>query len=116
VSVDGVPEMYARLPSADRVVRMPPPGPFDLAIGVDADGPDRLGAAEAAILSCPAVIDIDHHPGADRYGSLQLIDPTPAATGEEGHRAGCWRARGGRAVCLVGPQPGRFSRDRRARG
>ena len=82
VSVDGVPEMYARLPSADRVVRMPPPGPFDLAIGVDADGPDRLGAAEAAILSCPDVIDIDHHTGADRYGSLQLIDPTAAATGE----------------------------------
>jgi phosphoesterase RecJ-like protein len=61
---------------------MPPPGPFDLGIGVDADGSDRLGAAEAAILSCPTVIDIDHHTGADRYGSLQLLDPTAAATGE----------------------------------
>jgi len=55
---------------------------FDLGIGVDADGADRLGAAEAAILACPLTIDIDHHTGADRYGALQLIDPTAAATGE----------------------------------
>jgi bifunctional oligoribonuclease and PAP phosphatase NrnA len=63
-------------------VRTAPSGPFDLGIGVDADGSDRLGTAETAILSCPTVIDIDHHTGADRYGSLQLLDPTAAATGE----------------------------------
>ena len=81
-SVDGVPELYAGLPSAERVLRAAPLGPFDLGIGVDADGSDRLGSAEAAILSCATVIDIDHHTGADRYGTLQLLDPTAAATGE----------------------------------
>jgi phosphoesterase RecJ-like protein len=82
VSVDGVPAMYRGLPSFDRVVTAVPAGPFDLGIGVDADGADRLGAAEPALLACPAVIDIDHHTGADRYGTIQLIDPTAAATGE----------------------------------
>lgn len=82
VSVDGVPAMYAGLPSVDRVLAAAPQGSFDLGIGVDADGADRLGTAEAAILACPTVIDIDHHTGADRYGTIQLIDPTAAATGE----------------------------------
>jgi bifunctional oligoribonuclease and PAP phosphatase NrnA len=82
VSVDGVPELYALVPSAARVVTAAPAGSFDLGIGVDADGADRLGAAEPAILACPTVIDIDHHTGADRYGAIQLIDPTAAATGE----------------------------------
>jgi phosphoesterase RecJ-like protein len=83
LSADGVPEFYALLPSAERVVRSAAElGPFDLGIGVDADGSDRLGAAEATVLACPTVIDIDHHTGADRYGSIQVIDPTAAATGE----------------------------------
>jgi phosphoesterase RecJ-like protein len=84
VSVDGVPEFYTELPSADQVLRSIPAdrGSFDLGIGVDADGSDRLGAAEPTVLACPVIIDIDHHTGADRYGSLQLIDPTAAATGE----------------------------------
>jgi phosphoesterase RecJ-like protein len=83
LSVDGVPEFYALLPSVERVVRSAEGnGPFDLGIGVDADGSDRLGEAEATILACPAVIDIDHHTGPDRYGSIQVIDPTAAAAGE----------------------------------
>src|SRR5438876_1874704 len=52
VSVDGVPAMYAGLPSVDRVLTAVPSGSFDLGIGVDADGADRLGAAEPAILAC----------------------------------------------------------------
>jgi phosphoesterase RecJ-like protein len=82
ISVDGVPEIYASVPCVDRVVTAAPAGSFDLGIGVDADGSDRLGDAEPAILSCPTIIDIDHHTGADRYGTIQLIDSTAAATGE----------------------------------
>lgn len=84
LSADGVPELYAGVPSANRVVTAVPSGsaPFDLGIGVDADGSDRLGGAEAAILACPTVIDLDHHTGPERYGTVQLIDPTAAATGE----------------------------------
>src|SRR5260370_42211815 len=37
VSVAGVPELYASLPSADQVVTVAPAGPYDLGIGVDAE-------------------------------------------------------------------------------
>ena len=53
-----MPDFYIALPSVDRVVTAATGGAFDLGIGVDADGSDRLGAAEAAIMACPVVIDI----------------------------------------------------------
>jgi phosphoesterase RecJ-like protein len=85
VSPDGVPELYRFLPDWKRVsgggdsiaeVR------YDLAIGLDCDGSDRLGSAESPVLSAAAVIDIDHHTGPDPFGDVQLVDPTAAATGE----------------------------------
>lgn len=81
VSPDGVPQLYRFLPGWRDVRTSSSPG-FDLAIGMDADGSHRLGSAEAAVLSAPCVIDLDHHTGAARYGHLQVVDPTAAATGE----------------------------------
>jgi len=81
VSPDGVPPLYRFLPSWGRV-RSTATGACDLAIGLDADGSDRLGAAEAMVLAQPVVIDIDHHTGPDPYGQIQVVDPTAAATGE----------------------------------
>lgn len=81
LSPDGVPAPYRFLPRWERVVRAAS-GPFDLAVGVDADGSDRLGSAEAAVLAAPRVIDIDHHTGPDPYGQIQFVDPSAAATGE----------------------------------
>lgn len=81
VSQDGVPELYRFLPCWDRVLTEPS-GPCDLAIGLDADGSDRLGRNEAAVLAAPVVIDLDHHTGPDPFGSIQVVDPSVAATGE----------------------------------
>lgn len=81
VSADGVPELYRFLPGWERV-RTAATGPWDLAIGLDADGSDRLGSAEPAVLGAPVVIDIDHHTGPDPFGHVQLVDRTAAATGE----------------------------------
>ncbi|MCC2670228.1 MAG: Exopolyphosphatase-related protein [Armatimonadetes bacterium] len=81
VSQDGVPETYRFLPGWEKVLRTPR-GPYDLAIGLDADGSDRLGSAEAAVLGAPVTIDIDHHTGPDPFGAVQVVDPTAAATGE----------------------------------
>jgi phosphoesterase RecJ-like protein len=81
LSPDGVPATYRFLPQWQRVVTAAS-GPVDLAIGVDADGSDRLGSAEAAVLAAPLVIDIDHHTGPDPFGDVRLVDPTAAATGE----------------------------------
>src|SRR6185503_11628114 len=81
VSPDGVPKLYRFLPASERLHQRPKNKP-DLAIGLDADGSDRLGAAESAVLAAPMVIDLDHHTGPDPYGHIQVVDRTAAATGE----------------------------------
>jgi phosphoesterase RecJ-like protein len=81
VSPDGVPQLYRFLPAWEQVLTEPQ-GPCDLAIGLDADGSDRLGSAEAPVLAAPVVIDLDHHTGPDPFGTIQVVDPTAAATGE----------------------------------
>jgi phosphoesterase RecJ-like protein len=81
VSADGVPETYRFLPAWEQV-RTRAEGEFDLAIGLDADGSDRLGASEAAVLGAPVTIDMDHHTGPDPFGQIQVVDSTAAATGE----------------------------------
>jgi phosphoesterase RecJ-like protein len=81
VSPDGVPDGYRFLPQWHRV-QTTAEGNWDLAIGLDADGSDRLGSAEAVVLAQPLVIDIDHHTGPDPYGQIRLVDRTAAATGE----------------------------------
>jgi phosphoesterase RecJ-like protein len=81
VSQDGVPEQYRFLPRWEMVLNEPS-GPYDLAVGLDADGSDRLGRNEAAVLAAPVVIDLDHHTGPDPFGTIQVVDPSVAATGE----------------------------------
>lgn len=82
LSPDGVPDHCTFIPGTDRVVRNPPSLAFDLGIGLDADGSDRLGSAEPVVLGASLVIDIDHHVGAARYGQIRLVDSSAAATGE----------------------------------
>ncbi|MBI3911865.1 MAG: DHH family phosphoesterase [Armatimonadetes bacterium] len=82
VSPDGVPELWRFLPHWSRVRTAADPNHADLGIGVDADGSDRLGSAEAAVLAAPVVIDIDHHAGPDLFGQIHLVEPGAAATGE----------------------------------
>lgn len=81
VSPDGVPAAYRFLPGWEDVSNTVK-GSFELAIGLDADGSDRLGPAESALLAQPLVIDLDHHTGPDPFGHIQVVDPTAAATGE----------------------------------
>src|SRR5436190_11268954 len=59
VSPDGVPAAYRFLPSWERVA-VSAAGAWDLAIGLDADGSDRLGSAEAAVTAQRRVLDVDH--------------------------------------------------------
>jgi bifunctional oligoribonuclease and PAP phosphatase NrnA len=81
VSPDGVPRLYRFLPGWERV-QTAVAGDWDLAIGLDADGADRLGSARDALLRQPVVINVDHHKGKTPYGDIQLVDRTAAATGE----------------------------------
>lgn len=81
VSPDGVPELYRFLPGWEQIVPGAM-GEWELGIGLDADGSDRLGSAESLILAQPRVINLDHHTGPDPYGDIQVVDSSIAATGE----------------------------------
>lgn len=81
LSPDGVPPLYRFLPSWERV-QPSAAGSWDVAVGLDADGSDRLGPAEPLVLAQPVVINLDHHPSKPPYGHVVLVDPGAAATGE----------------------------------
>lgn len=87
VSPDGVPELYHFIPGSDEVLSAQVAttrlqgAHFDVGIGVDADGSDRLGGAEALVLAAKTVIDIDHHVGPP-YGDVPFVVPDAAASGE----------------------------------
>jgi bifunctional oligoribonuclease and PAP phosphatase NrnA len=62
-------------------------GPFDVAVLTDCPNPARTeGLIEAATAAAPVVVNVDHHPDNRRYGTVNWIDTTAAATGEMVYR------------------------------
>jgi phosphoesterase RecJ-like protein len=58
-------------------------GTFDLAVLTDCPNPDRTeGLLEQARAAAGRVVNIDHHPDNRRYGHVNWVVPTAAATGE----------------------------------
>src|SRR5207253_9462922 len=59
------------------------PAFFDIIVMTDCPNPDRSeGLLEGARGPRSRVLNIDHHPDNRRYGSIDWIDPSAAATGE----------------------------------
>jgi phosphoesterase RecJ-like protein len=79
-----VPETLSFLPGADRwQVWKAAPGTFDIIIMTDCPNPDRSeGLLKGACGPQTRVLNIDHHPDNRRYGTVDWIDPSAAATGE----------------------------------
>ncbi len=76
-SLDFLPgvERYARLPKIE--------GRFDLTLLTDCPNPARTeGLIDQARVASGTVVNIDHHPDNRRYGHVNWVDPTAAATGE----------------------------------
>ena len=62
-------------------------GAFDVAVLTDCPNPARTeGLIEAAKAAAPIVVNVDHHPDNRRYGTVNWIDTTAAATGEMVYR------------------------------
>ncbi|HET7342753.1 MAG TPA: bifunctional oligoribonuclease/PAP phosphatase NrnA [Methylomirabilota bacterium] len=62
-------------------------GAFDVAVLTDCPNPARTeGLIDQARAAAPVVVNIDHHPDNRRYGHVNWIDTSAAATGEMVYR------------------------------
>lgn len=82
------PELLSFLPGVERyrtLTRIE--GAFDVAVLTDCPNPARTeGLLEAARASGATILNIDHHHDNRRYGDVNWVDPTAAATGEMVYR------------------------------
>jgi phosphoesterase RecJ-like protein len=76
---DPVPEGVRFLEWADRVTAEPPPPDADLVVTVDFGSVER---AKFALPVGPTLVNLDHHASNDRFGTVNLVDVTSAATAE----------------------------------
>jgi phosphoesterase RecJ-like protein len=79
-----VPDVLSFLPGADRwQIWKDAPRSFDVIVMTDCPNPGRSeGLLEGARGPESRVLNIDHHPDNRRYGTVNWIDPSAAATGE----------------------------------
>jgi phosphoesterase RecJ-like protein len=87
-NVDGVPETFAFLPGADRVVReIESADPFDVVFLVDCGAFDRGGKRITDLLAAHRnVVNIDHHATNERFGRWNVVVSDASSTGEIVHR------------------------------
>jgi len=77
---DGVPSAFDFLPGAQTVVRsLDNEAPFDAGFVLDAGELRRAGTHLSDI--CRTLVNIDHHPHSERFGSIHYVDEAASATG-----------------------------------
>ncbi|MFN2489933.1 MAG: bifunctional oligoribonuclease/PAP phosphatase NrnA [Actinomycetota bacterium] len=77
-----VPAGYSFLPDLDSLVeveRLPQTATF---LALDCGAADRLGALEETARRAETVINVDHHPGNDDFGTSNLVVTTASSTAE----------------------------------
>lgn len=77
-----VPPAYGFMPGLDLLVapdQMPPDATF---LALDCGAGDRLGDLEAAARKAPLAINVDHHPGNDNFGDINIVVPDASSTAE----------------------------------
>lgn len=78
---DPLPEIYAFLPLADRMVSRIPPRTYDVCFVLDVGEFRRAGAEIAAFSGIGSFINIDHHLTCEEFGAINLVEARAAATG-----------------------------------
>ena len=78
------PDLLAFLPGVDRYRRLDTlGGPLDVVVLTDCPNPLRTeGLIDQARRTAKVIVNIDHHPDNRRYGDVNWIDTSAAATGE----------------------------------
>lgn len=77
---DPVPDAYVFLPGADTVLNRLPDRDYELCFVLDVGEFRRAGSAITGCQRIGNFINIDHHPGSESFGLLNLIDPEACAT------------------------------------
>ena len=78
---DPLPDLYTFLPMADQAVNTLPSRIFDVTFILDVGEFRRAGEEMVNFQGIGKIINIDHHLMCDKFGAINLIDPTAAATG-----------------------------------
>lgn len=83
VCADPVPAQFQWLPGSDRIMVAPPPGPWDVVVGLDASDAPRLGAVFRPADYGPApVVILDHHVTNLQFGAFNYVDTSAVATAQ----------------------------------
>jgi bifunctional oligoribonuclease and PAP phosphatase NrnA len=81
-----MPDAYSFLPGIKDVLRMETATTllqqYDMAISVDCGSPDRLGLARPFFEGAKVSVNIDHHISNERFGKINVVETTAAASAE----------------------------------
>jgi phosphoesterase RecJ-like protein len=81
-----MPDTYSFLPGIKEVLRMETAttllDQYDLGISVDCGSADRLGLARPLFEGAKVSANIDHHVSNERFGKVNVVEPTAAASAE----------------------------------
>lgn len=82
-----MPDVYRFLPGIRQILRFEESADklqktYDVAISVDCGSIDRLGLAQPTFESATISVNIDHHISNDQFGTINVVQPTAAASGE----------------------------------
>lgn len=77
-----VPFSYRFLPSADTILQPGDVPDTTTFLAVDCGAGDRLGTLEAVARKAEVLINVDHHPGNDDFGTINLVAPAASSTAE----------------------------------
>ncbi|MEA2453085.1 MAG: bifunctional oligoribonuclease and phosphatase NrnA [Actinomycetota bacterium] len=77
-----IPFSYQFLPGVDTTVQPGDLPEVDCLLAVDCGAADRLGSLQALIPKAKTVINIDHHPGNDDFGTFNIVVTDVSSTAE----------------------------------
>jgi len=77
-----VPFSYAFLPGAEALVQPSEVAPAEVFLALDCGAADRLGSLEPVARASEVIINVDHHPGNDCFGTHNIVVTTVSSTAE----------------------------------